>query len=91
MGMETRFLVQCRVARGFFEGEYLVIVAGSSAYVSKANVRPADDPAKGEVDGFVSAYVIETQGDRTLIELPGQPVVGGARTWIPAALVAANV
>jgi hypothetical protein len=84
---DTRFLVRCKVSRGFFEGARLVIVADSSAYVNRDNVRTTEDPANGEVDGFVSAYVIERSGDRTLIELPGQPVVGGARTWVPTSFL----
>ena len=34
-----RFLVRCRVSRGFFDGEFLVMVASSSAYVSRDNVK----------------------------------------------------
>ena len=74
--------VPCRVAKGFFDTEFLVIVAGSSAYVSRSNVRLEQDPIDGEVDGFVTAYPIERSGDRLLVELPGEPVVGGLRTWV---------
>jgi hypothetical protein len=81
--------VRCRVAKGFFDTEFLVIVAGSSAYVSRWNVRLEQDPVNGEVDGFVSAYLIEKAADRLLIELPGQAVVGGVRTWVPHSLVEA--
>jgi hypothetical protein len=84
---ERRFLVRCRVSRGFFDGEFLVMVAGSSAYVNGRNVRTEADPTKGEVEGLVSAYVIQTEGDRALIELPGQAVVGGVRTWVPRHLL----
>lgn len=42
METERRFFVRCKVAQGFFKGEYLVMVAGSSAYVSKANVQPTE-------------------------------------------------
>lgn len=62
---ERRFLVRCRVSSGFFDGEVLVMVTDSLAYV----IRQSDD--------------------RALIELPGQPVVGGARTWVPASDVSA--
>jgi len=84
---EKRFLVRCRISRGFFDGEYLVMVAGSSAYVNQRNVRPEQDPVKGEVEGLVSAYVIQREGDKALIELPGQAVVGGVRTWVPWSLL----
>ena len=89
MENDTRFLVQCKVSRGFFESELLVIVAGSSAYVDRDNVKTSGDPTIGEVDGLVSAYVIERSGDQALIELPGQPVVGGARTWVPTSFLSA--
>lgn len=83
--------VRCRVSKGFFDTEFLVMVAGSSAYVSRSNVKPEGDPASGEVEGLVSAYVIERTDDRALIELPGQAVVGGVRTWVPeSSLLAAT-
>jgi hypothetical protein len=84
-----RFLVRCRVSRGFFDSELLVIVANSSAYVSRDNVTLSGDLAAGEVEGLVSAYMIQKSGDKALIELPGEPVVGGARTWVPATDVSA--
>ena len=84
-----RFLVRCRVSKGFFDGEVLVMVAESSAYVSRDNVRLSTELMAGEVEGHVAAYVIQQNGDRALIELPGQPVVGGARTWVPASDVSA--
>ena len=87
MDNDTRFLVRCRVSRGFFESERLVIVADSTAFVNRDNVRTTEDPASSEVDGLVSAYVIERRGDRTLIELPGQAVVGGAGTRVPTSLL----
>jgi len=89
MESDGRFLVRCKVSRGFFRGELLVIVAGSSAYVNRDNVKTTGDPASGEVDGLVSAYVIKRRGDEALIELPGQPVVGGARTWVPTSFLSA--
>ena len=81
---EGRFLVRCRVSKGFFETELLVMVASSSAYVSRDNVTVSGDLAAGEVDGLVSAYMIQKNGDRALIELPGEPMVGGTRNWVPA-------
>jgi hypothetical protein len=75
--------VRCRVAKGFFDTEFLVMVAGSSAYVSRWNVKLAADPINGEVEGLVSVYLIEKAADRVLVELPGEPVVGGIRTWVP--------
>jgi hypothetical protein len=85
-----RYLVRCRISRGFFQGEVLVAVAESSAYVSRDNVKAPEVPMSGDVEGLVSAYVIERSGDRALIELPGQPIVGGARTWVPTDLLAVS-
>jgi hypothetical protein len=85
----SRFLVRCRVSKGFFETELLVMVASSSAYVSRNNVTVSGNLAAGEVDGLVAAYMIQTNGDRVLIELPGEPVVGGIRNWVPVSDISA--
>ena len=66
------------------------MVAGSSAYVSRDNVKLLAELNTGEVDGQVAAYLIQQSGDKALIELPGQPVVGGARTWVPASDLSAT-
>ena len=84
-----RFLVRCKVAKGFFDEELLVMVAQSSAYVSRDNVRLAADLGSEISDGLVAAYLIQRTEDKALIELPGQPVVGGARAWVPAGDVTA--
>ena len=87
--MESKRLVQCKVSAGFFGSEYLVVVAGSSAFVDRDSVRVKKAPKEGEVDGRVEAYVIEEAEDKALIELPGELVVGGARTWVPKTLLTA--
>lgn len=89
MSEAGRFLVRCRVAKGFFDEELLVMVAGSSAYVSRNNVRFSADLGSEIVEGLVTAYLIQKTDDKALIELPGQPVVGGARAWVPAGDVTA--
>ena len=35
-----------------------------------------------KVKGQVLAYFIEERNDQVLIELPGEPVVGGLRAWV---------
>jgi hypothetical protein len=78
--------VTCRVSPGFFENEFYVVVDDSSAFVDRKNVLVEDIPSTStEVEGKVLAYAIEQQGDRTLVELPGEAVVGGLRTWVPNA------
>jgi len=41
-------------------------------------------PHNGDkVKGQVVAYFIEEKSDQVLVELPGEPVVGGLRAWVP--------
>jgi hypothetical protein len=78
--------VKCRVSLGFFETEFYVVVDDSSAFVDRKNVRVENTPGKNtEVEGLVLASVIAEQEDKVLVELPGEPVVGGLRTWVPKA------
>ena len=76
--------VRCRVSLGFFESEFYVVVNDSSAYVDRKNVIVEHVPSRSnEVDGKVLAYVVDEKPDRALVEIPGQAVVGGLRTWVP--------
>ena len=87
--MATTIYVRCRISRGFFGNEYYVIVGDSSAFVDHSNVKLDSTPEKGtEVDGKVLAYVVEEESERALVELPGQAVVGGLRTWVPKTMFA---
>jgi hypothetical protein len=76
--------VKCLVSAGLFSTELYVLVHGSGAYVNAAKVK-LDKPldVTGETPGRVVAYLIEQSNDRALIEIPGEPVVGGLRTWVP--------
>lgn len=86
----TITFVQCKVSLGFFGSEFYVIVGDSSAFVDKQSVRIKDTPKTGEeVDGTVMAYVVMEESDKALVELPGQAVVGGLRTWVPKNSLAA--
>ena len=83
--------VRCKVLRGLFDTEYYVIVSGSSAYVSRSTVKVSIDPTNGaEVEGQVEVFVVEENNEKALIELPGEPVVGGLRTWVPKTQIALN-
>ena len=75
--------VHCRVLPGMFDNELYVIVSGSAVYVNQASVR-LKEPVRqdAEVRGLVGVYLIDQQADRSLIELSGQPAVGGLRTWV---------
>jgi len=84
------FYVKCKVSPGFFGSEFYVIVGDSSAFVDKESVKVSCIPEKGkEVDGAVLAYLVTEEDQRALVELPGQAVVGGLRTWVPRATLAA--
>jgi hypothetical protein len=83
--------IRCKVHKGLFDTEYYVLVNGSSAYyISTANVDVPKQP-KGDssVDGKVRAYLIQRKKGRSLVQLPGEAIVGGLRTWVEnTALVA---
>lgn len=84
------FYVQCKVSAGFFGSELYVMVGDSSAFVDRDSVKVDSIPKKGEeVDGAVLAYLVMMDAERALVELPGQPVVGGLRTWVPRRNLAA--
>jgi hypothetical protein len=83
--------VRCKVALGNFESEFYVMVSESSAFVSRCNVKVESVPeGDHQVDGQVLAYLIEEQRDRALIQLPGEPLVGGLRAWVPRSALAAG-
>jgi hypothetical protein len=83
----TTIYVRCQVSRGFFGNEYYVVVGDSSAFVDHSNVKFESTPEKDkQVDGKVLAYVVAEEPERALVELPGQAVVGGLRTWVPKSM-----
>jgi len=84
--MSKTIYVRCTVARGIFDTEFYVTVRDSSVYIDRDNVRVKDAPgANDTVQGSVKAFLVEEESDKALIELPGEPVVGGLRAWIPKA------
>jgi hypothetical protein len=87
--MPKQIYVMCRVSKGFWENELYVSVGGTSAFVQRENVRVDDPPEPNkEVVGKVLAFLLHESGDKALIELPGEPVVGGLRNWVPMAALA---
>jgi len=82
--------VRCKVLPGLFDNEWYVLVNGSSsAYVSRYSVKIEGAPRHGvEVDGQVLVYVVSQEKDRRLIEVSGEPVVGGLRTWVSNGMLA---
>jgi hypothetical protein len=83
--MPKTIYVICTVARGLFENEFYVTVKGSSAYVDRVNVKVNSVPMSDadEVNGKVVAYLVEEKSGQALVELPGEPVIGGLRAWVP--------
>jgi hypothetical protein len=80
---------RCQVLPGTFDSELYVIVGDVSALVNKESVK-TDSPVNGvEVTGAVLVHLIDEQQNRVLVELPGQPVVGSLRTWVPKETLAA--
>ena len=76
--------VSCIVSAGLFENEFYITVKDSAVYVDREKVRVDPVPHNGsKVKGQVVAYFIEEKSDQVLVELPGEPVVGGLRAWVP--------
>jgi hypothetical protein len=74
---------RCQILPGTFDSEFYIIIGDVSALVDRRSVK-ADSPVNGaKVPGAVLVYLIEERSDKALIELPGQAVVGGLRTWVP--------
>lgn len=82
--------ITCEVLRGLFSTEYYVLLRDSSYYVHRDHVRVSREPeVGGSVAGRVFAYVIEREPGRALVQLPGEAVVGGLRTWVDDAALSA--
>jgi hypothetical protein len=82
--------VRCKIEPGLFKTEVYASVLGSSVYVDRSAVRITRHPQNGEAgEGEILAYLIdEGPDDRALVELSGEPVVGGLRTWVPKTALA---
>jgi hypothetical protein len=82
--MAKTLYVTCTVSKGLFDSEYYITVKESSVYVDRINVQVTRFPSNGdEVEGKVIAYLVEEKSDQALVELPGEPVIGGLRAWVP--------
>ena len=84
--MNARTFISCVVSWGFFSSEYYVKLSTGDAYmVDRSNVTVDRQPETRTeaVSGKVLAYVVDQRPSQLLIELPGEPVAGGLRTWVP--------
>ena len=85
--------VKCRMLPGLFDQELYVLINGSSsAYVRSTLVfgLSGSPTHETEVDGRVFGYLIKKNETESLIELMGEPIVGGLRTWVPNTQVSAE-
>ena len=84
--MTIKTSVSCLVSMGFFSSEYYVKLSSGDAFiVDRTNVTVDHEPQSRteEVSGKVIAYVVDQNPTALLVELPGEPVAGGLRSWIP--------
>jgi len=84
--MTVKTFVSCLVSMGFFSSEYYVKLSTGDAYiVDRINVNVDREPQSRteEVEGKVVAYIVDQNPSALLVELPGEPVAGGFRSWIP--------
>lgn len=81
--------VEVKVARGFADSEFYVMVPGGpAAYVSRDLVFVDKVPTgDSQVEGQVQVYVLDEGEGDFLIELPGEPALGGLRTRIDKSLL----
>ncbi|MFI5069578.1 MAG: hypothetical protein ACHP8A_01705 [Terriglobales bacterium] len=89
--MPTEMYARCEVLPGTFDSEWFVILGDISAVVDKNNVKVGHPDMKNgnRLMGSVLVYLVDENPLRLLVELPGQAVVGGLRTWIPRDALAA--
>jgi len=82
--MPKNIYIMCRVSRGFWDSEFYVIVGDSAVFVNRESVKVDRVPELDkEVEGQILASVVQQESDKFLIELPGEPVIGGLRSWVP--------
>jgi hypothetical protein len=71
---------------GFFSSEYYVKLSSGDAYIvdrSNVIVDRVPENRTEEVKGKVVAYVVDQKPAALQVELPGEPVAAGLRSWIP--------
>jgi hypothetical protein len=85
--------ITCKVSRGVFSNERVVLVElpegrAVTAFVDKRDVIVDRDPAVGEeVGGRLKVEVVETKNDSVLVELPQPSITGGPRVRVPKTLL----
>ena len=87
----SNVLTRCQVSPGLSDSEYYVLVNGSAAYyVNRGNVIVDSVPTIGQLlEGRVRGYEIQRANNQILVQLPGEAVVGGLRTWVDSDRVSA--
>jgi hypothetical protein len=81
--------LEVKVARGFADSEFYVMVPdGPAAYVSRDLVFVDRIPTEdSQVEGQVQVYILDESEDDFLIELPGEPALGGLRARVDKSLL----
>jgi hypothetical protein len=81
--------LEVKVARGFADSEFYVMVPdGPAAYVSRDLVFVDRIPTEdSRVEGQVQVYILDESEDDFLIELPGEPALGGLRARVDKSLL----
>jgi hypothetical protein len=89
--MTSQMYARCEVLPGMFDSECFVILGSISAVVDKTNVKieHSDLKSGNRIIGSVLVYLVDEKPHQALVELPGQPVVGGLRTWVSKDTLAA--
>ena len=81
----SKIEIRCKVLSGLFENEFYVLVNGTAAYyIHRDNVilEGADPTGEASVEGRVMGYLVDSKDGKTLVQLPGEAVVGSIRTWV---------
>ena len=85
MAGERKGWIPCKATKGLFEEEAFVILDWLAAPVSAILNQEclAHKPKGADLeDNHVVSYIIGTKGDDFIVELPGEPVVGGLRAIV---------
>lgn len=78
-----RFYIPCQVSEGLFNSEFYIMFSDSGAYVDARQVKLRGTLTPNTTTpGYVLAYLVEEQDDSALVEVSGEPVVGGLRAWV---------
>jgi hypothetical protein len=85
--------LKCKVSQGMFSSEWGVLVElpggrKVSAFVDRRSVLVDREPSSGEeVDGRLKVYVVKSEKDSALVDLPQPAIAEGTRIRVPKELL----